>query len=66
MRFPRITALFVSLVLLTLPAVGQSPNGNINGLVLDPTNRVIAGADIVAVNDVTGVQFTPKTNDEGV
>ena len=66
MRFPRITALFVSVVLLTLPALGQSPNGNINGLVLDPTNRVIAGADIIAVNDVTGVQFTAKTNDEGV
>ncbi len=66
MRFPRITALFVSVVLLTLPALGQSPNGNINGLVLDPTNRVIAGAEIVVVNDVTGVQFTTKTNDEGV
>jgi Carboxypeptidase regulatory-like domain/TonB dependent receptor-like, beta-barrel len=66
MRFPRITTLFVSLVLLTLPALGQSPNGNINGLILDPTNRVIAGAEIVAVNDVTGVQFTTKTNDEGV
>jgi len=66
MRFPRITALSLSLVLLTLPVVGQSPNGNINGLVLDPTNRVITGAEIVAVNDVTGVQFTAKTNDEGV
>ena len=66
MRFPRITLLFVSVMLLTLCAVGQSPNGNINGLVLDPTNRVIAGAEIVAVNDVTGVQFTTKTNDEGV
>lgn len=66
MRFPRITTLSVSLVLLTLAALGQSPNGNINGLVLDPTNRVIAGAEIVAVNDVTGVQFTTKTNDEGV
>src|SRR5258707_12609577 len=66
MRFPRITALFVSLILLTLPALGQSPNGDINGLVLDATNRLIAGAEIVAVNDVTGVQFTTKTNDEGV
>jgi len=66
MRFPRITALFVSSVLLTLPALGQSPNGNVNGLVLDPTNRVIAGAEIIAVNDVTGVQFSTKTNDAGV
>ena len=66
MRFPRITLLSVSLVLLALHAVGQSPNGNINGLVLDPTNRVIAGAEIVAVNDVTGIQFTTKSNDEGI
>lgn len=66
MRFPRITVLSVSLVLLTLRAVGQSPNANINGLVLDPTNRVIIAAEIIAVNDVTGVQFTTKTNNEGV
>jgi hypothetical protein len=66
MRFPRITALFVSSLLLTLPALGQSPNGNINGLILDPTSRVIVGAEIIAVNDVTNVQFTTKTNNEGV
>ncbi len=66
MRFPRITVLSVSLLLLALRALGQSPNGNINGLVLDPTNRVIAGAEIIAVNDLTGVQFTTKTNDDGV
>ena len=66
MRFPRITVLSLSLLLLTLRALGQSPSGNINGLVLDPTNRVIAGAEIIAVNDLTGVQFTTKTNDEGV
>ncbi len=66
MRFPRITLLFVAIVLLALRAVGQSPNANINGLVLDPTNRVISGAEVIAVNDVTGLQFTTKTNDEGV
>lgn len=66
MRFPRIILLSVSLALLTLRAVGQSPNGNVNGLVLDPSNRVIAGAEIIAVNDLTNVQFTTKTNDEGV
>jgi hypothetical protein len=68
MRFPRIAfpLLLWSVLLLVLRAAGQSPNGNINGLVLDPTSRVIAGAEIIAVNDVTGVQFTSKTNDEGV
>ncbi len=68
MRFPRIafSLLLWSVLLLVLRAEGQSPNGNINGLVLDPTNRVIAGAEIIAVNDVTNVQFASKTNDEGI
>jgi len=66
MRFPRIILLSVSLALLTLRAVGQSPYGNINGLVLDPSNRVIVGAEIIAVNDVTNLQFTTKTNNDGV
>jgi hypothetical protein len=66
MRFPLITLPLTCFVLFVLAAVGQSPDGNINGLVLDPTNRVIAGAEIIAVNDLTNVQFTTKTNDEGV
>jgi hypothetical protein len=66
MRFPRVPLVLVGLVLLALPVVGQSPNGTINGLVLDPANRVIAGAEIIAVNDLTNVQFTTRTNDEGV
>jgi hypothetical protein len=52
MRFPRIAfpLLVWCVLLLVLRAEGQSPNGNINGLVLDPTSRVIAGAEIIAVN----------------
>ena len=58
MRFPRIAfpLLLWSVLLLVPRAEGQSPNGNINGLVLDPSNRVIVGAEIIAVNDVTSVQ----------
>ncbi|MBS1851395.1 MAG: TonB-dependent receptor [Acidobacteria bacterium] len=67
MCFPRISVWLVCLLLLlSLPALGQSPNGNINGLILDPTNRAIAGAEILAVNDVNGVQFATRTNGEGV
>jgi len=47
MRFPRTTPPLVCVLLFALSAVGQSPNGNINGLVLDPTNRVIVGAEIM-------------------
>src|SRR5882762_3229296 len=49
-----------------LPVVAQSPNGNINGSVQDPANGVIVAAEVVVVNDVTGVQYTTKTNNEGI
>src|SRR5208282_2312988 len=65
-RFPRIAFLFACAVSLAPPLVAQSPNGTINGLVLDPSNRVIAGADILVINDVTGVKYSGKTNDDGI
>src|SRR5580704_17924054 len=66
MRFPRSIPLFACLLWFALPVAAQSPNGNISGLVLDPSSRVIVGADIVAVNDVTGIKYTTKTNPEGI
>lgn len=65
-RFPRIAFLFACVVSLALPLVAQSPNGTINGLVLDSSNRVIAGADVLVINDVTGVRYSSKTNNEGI
>ena len=50
----------------SVPVVAQSPNGTINGLVLDPSGKVIAAADITIVNDTTGVQYAGKTNNEGI
>jgi len=49
-----------------LPLAAQSPNGTINGRVVDPSNRVITGADILAINDATGVKYSSKTNDDGI
>ena len=67
MRFPQIAVAFALVVVLTaFPLLAQSPNGTINGLVLDPSNRIIAGADILAINDVTGVKYSSRTNDEGI
>src|ERR1700689_5693615 len=51
---------------LACPLAAQSPNGTINGRVVDPANGVIAGADILAINDVTGVKYPSKTNEDGI
>src|ERR1700746_766785 len=66
MRFPRFVPFFVCLALNTFSLFAQSPNGNINGLVSDPSRAAVVGAEIVAVNDATGVQYTTKTNGEGI
>jgi hypothetical protein len=59
-------AALACVVLFVLPLSAQSPNGTINGLVLDPAGRAIAGADIVIVNDLTRVKYFSKTNGEGI
>ena len=66
MRFPRCVPLYVVLALSTLHLLAQSPDGNINGLVSDPSSAAVVGAEIVAVNDATGVQYSTRTNHEGV
>lgn len=66
MRFPQIAIVLFLAVLAAFPLRAQSPNGTINGAVLDPSNRAIAGADILIINDVTGVKYSGKTNDEGI
>jgi hypothetical protein len=47
-------------------AVGQSPNGTVSGLVLDPSGRAIPGAGVLIVSDVTGVKYPGATNGEGI
>src|SRR5208283_1008587 len=66
MRFPYIVLLSACALMLALPLLAQSPDGVINGLVVDPSNKVIAGADILVMNDVTGVKYFGKTNHDGI
>jgi hypothetical protein len=66
MSLGRRVCRFLWIVLISIPLCAQSPNGNINGLVSDPTQGAIVAAEVVAVNDVTGVQYTTKTNGEGI
>ena len=64
LRFP-LPMLFL-VVFLIRAAVGQSPNGTISGLVLDPSGRAIAAAQLLLVNDVTGIKYPSATNGEGI
>jgi hypothetical protein len=64
---PGKAALLVFLALLLVSrAQGQSPNGTISGVVLDPSGAAIAGAAILVVSDATGAQYETKTNGEGM
>ena len=65
-RFHRIAFLIFCVMSLALPLLAQSPNGSMNGRVLDPSNRVISGADVLVINDATGVKYASKTNDDGI
>jgi hypothetical protein len=66
MRFPHVVLFFVCPLMLILPILAQSPNGVINGLIRDPSNKVIAGADVIVINDATGVKYSVKTNSDGI
>src|ERR1700739_3478548 len=67
MRFPLVVCVFACVIaVIGIPLFAQSPSGNINGLVSDPASAAIVGAEIVAVNDATAVQYTTRTNGEGI
>ena len=64
LSFPLL--LLGTVVLLICAAVSQSPNGTISGLVLDPSGEAIARADVLIVNDATGIEYSGVTNGEGI
>jgi hypothetical protein len=59
------------LVLLLVLVIGtgawpQSPAASITGIVFDPDNKVIPGAEIIVVNDLTNVKYVSSTNGDGI
>ncbi len=61
-----ITLLLILSLLCVTSTIAQSSSATINGIVLDPAGAAISGAQVVVVNDATGVQYHAKTNGEGV
>jgi hypothetical protein len=59
------TKLVAIFCLAIFSAAAQESRGTINGRVIDPTGAAIAGVDVRAVNQQTGVAATAKTNELG-
>src|SRR6267154_5263570 len=59
-----LVALF--LLLSNCWVFAQSPNGSIRGIVFDSDAKSIAGAEVIVVNDATGVKYVTSTNAEGL
>jgi len=60
----------VLILILAFPCfrmcLAQSPTGTISGIVVDASEGSIPNADVVLVNDATGIQYAAKTNAEGI
>src|SRR6266851_713796 len=65
-RVPHLVFLFLISLFVISPVLPQSPNGTVSGIVVDPSGAAIVGAELVIVSDATGVQYTAKTNGEGI
>jgi len=64
--FVRVTLAVLLTLLLGSSCFAQSPTGSIGGIVFDPDAKVIVGAEIIIVNDLTRVQYETKSNNEGI
>jgi hypothetical protein len=56
----------MSIFLIATKGLPQSPTASITGIVFDPDNKVIPNAEIIVVNDLTGVKYVSSTNGEGI
>jgi hypothetical protein len=64
-RVNRGVGLLVCLFLTASLSVAQSPNGTVSGIVLDPSGGLIVGANVLIINNATGVEYPGKANGEG-
>ena len=66
MRDPRCAVVAVlAFVLFALTLASASITGSISGVVTDKSGAVISGATVAAINTLTGVQTTQKTDSKG-
>jgi hypothetical protein len=58
--------LLVLVLLVSVPAAGQSGTGRISGLVKDGSGAIVPGVSIVVTHDATGVRQETVTNESGL
>ncbi len=66
MRVREAFRLVLVAFIASLPALAQSTNAIVSGLVLDPSGKPIVGADVEMVNDATEIRYPSATNGEGI
>src|SRR5260370_5200573 len=64
--FVRVILVGLFFLVSSCCAFAQSPNGSIRGIVFDPDAKSIVGAEVIVVNDATGVKYVTSTNAEGL
>lgn len=66
MRFHKLLFSWLCFLVCCSSVLAQSTNGKISGLILDPNGGVIAGAEVLVINDMTGVKVGTASNGEGI
>lgn len=66
MRIYRFVFFTILSVLFIARVNAQSPNGTVSGLIVDPSGAAIVAADILVANDATGLQYSARTNGDGI
>ena len=61
----KLTGVLVAILLFAVAGYGQTFRGGINGTVNDPTGAVVAGAEVKATNNATGVALTTTSTNGG-
>jgi hypothetical protein len=62
----RYVTTLLAVVALGLAAYAQTPQARISGRVLDPSAAVIPGAEVIAINEATGIRTRAASNESGV
>src|SRR5258706_2238705 len=61
----RLFLSFISVVILSIAASGQTTTGTISGTVTDPNGGIVPGATVTLVSDQVGNSRVVTTNEEG-